>query len=67
MQDARTLDQLSNPSECNPADGRLTPCPAGATQRAQYGVAALNKGEPFFAACALSWALCVALNTTFDA
>jgi hypothetical protein len=67
MQDARTQNQLSNSSECNAADGRLSPCPAGVTQRAQYGVAALDKGTPFSAACALSWALCVALNTTFDA
>jgi hypothetical protein len=44
MQDARTQNQLSNSRECNAADGRLSPCPAGVTQRAQYGVAALDKG-----------------------
>jgi len=36
-------------------------------KKAQYGVAALDKGTPFSADCALPWSLCVALNTTFDA
>ena len=53
MQDARTQDQLSSSSECNAADGRLSPCPAGVTQRTQYGVAVLDKGTPFATACAL--------------
>jgi len=67
MQDERTQDQLSSSNECNAADGRLSPCPTGVTQRTQYGVAVLDKGTPFSAACALYWALCVALNTIFDA
>jgi len=65
MQGARTKDRSSDSSKCNAADGRLSPCPAGVTHKAQYAVAALDKGAPFSTDCALSWALCVALNTTF--
>ena len=44
MQGARTTDRSSDSSKCNAADGRLSPCPAGATHKARYGVAALDKG-----------------------
>ena len=43
-----------------PGSGR----PQGAQQRRQYGVAALDKGQPFSADCALSWCRCCALNMT---
>ena len=45
MQGARTTDRSSDSSKCNAADGRLSPCPAGATHKARYGVAALDKGD----------------------
>ena len=45
----------------NNADGRFPARPQGATQMIQYGVAALEKGLPFSADCALSWIIWVAL------
>ena len=39
---------------CNAAGDRFPARPQGATQRRQYGVAALDKGAPFSAGCALS-------------
>jgi hypothetical protein len=38
----------------NTADDRFTARPKGATRMIQYGVAVLEKGEPFPADCALS-------------
>ncbi len=38
----------------NTADDRFTARPQGATWMIQYGVAALEKGAPFPAGCALS-------------
>jgi hypothetical protein len=36
---------LANASERNTADDRLSPCPEGAAQIRQCGVAVLDKGE----------------------
>jgi len=48
----------------NTANDRFTARPKGATQMPQYGVAALEKDEPFPADCVFSWANWVALNLT---
>ncbi len=44
---------VANLNELNNADGRLLSCPSGATQMGHCGVAALDKGLPFPADCAL--------------
>ena len=46
----------------NTAGGRFTARPKGASRMTQYGVAALGKGEPFPARCALFWVIREALN-----
>ncbi len=46
----------------NATDDRFPARPKGGTQMSQYGVAALEKDQPFSAFCALSWNIWEPLN-----
>ena len=46
----------------NTANERFPARPKGALLMTQYGVTALNKDQPLFADCVLSWIICLALN-----
>ncbi len=46
----------------NTANERFPARPKGAKQMTQYGVTALNKDQPLFADCVLSWIICLTLN-----
>ena len=46
----------------NTANDRFPARPKGAKQMIQYGVTALNKGQPLSAVCVLPWIICLALN-----
>ena len=52
----------ANSSERNTAEGGLSPCPEGAPQARQCGVAVLGKGAPLPADCVLPWRACGALK-----
>ena len=46
----------------NTANERFPARPKGALLMTQYGVTALNKDQPLFAVCVLSWIICLTLN-----
>ncbi len=49
----------------NEADDQFPVRPLGAKQMSQYSVTALNKDMPLAAVCALSWIICLTLNTQY--
>jgi len=57
---------IANSREHNNADGRFSARPKGAHPISQCGVAALEKGMPFSAGCALPWLIGWALHAAIS-